>query len=351
MNVVIIIDTPGRGGAERVALTLARWLEVQNGIHSTIIAIRESSKMTYPTDGIDFVNLKNRNVICGIRRIVTEKRADIVLTMTVPLCIYTVPALLGLKTKHVVSERNSPAHFSGKWITKVLSRWLMKQAEGFVFQTKQARDFYDGIIANRSAVIHNPICELSEGAKSPMSQRRKEIVSVGRLNKQKNHALLIRAFADVLKDYPEYTLIIYGDGRERENLESLINCLGISGKVILAGTQCNVHKEIANAAMFVMSSDFEGMPNALMEAMALGLPCISTDCPSGGPADLISDGKNGLLVPVKDKNPLVNAIIELIEKRDYALELGKEASNIRETHSSDVICGQWLAFFRSIIAK
>ena len=139
MNCVIVIDTPGRGGAERVALTLARWLMNQSDMQVSICALQESKKLTYPTEGYDYTNLKGKHRIIGLRNFVKDKQADIVLTMGVPLCVYTVPALLGLSVKHIVSERNSPANFAGKWMTRVLSRLLMKTADGFVFQTKQAQ--------------------------------------------------------------------------------------------------------------------------------------------------------------------------------------------------------------------
>jgi len=349
VNIVIAIDSPGRGGAERVGFTLARWLDSQVDLNATLVAIRESNKLSYSTDGLDYVNLRNKNVIWGLRRVVKDRDANVLLTMTVPLCVYTVPALWGLNIKHVVSERNSPAHFSGKWITKVLSRWLMKQADGFVFQTKQARDFYGGKIAERSTIIHNPICEISEDLFQPIFDRKKVIVSVGRLNKQKNHAMLVKAFSEVLKEYPDYTLKIYGDGKERENLERLIAITGLSDKVFLLGTQSDIHKAIVDAAMFVMSSDFEGMPNALMEAMALGLPCISTDCPCGGPAELIKNGKNGLLVPVGDIVALSYAMNRILSDISYSAILGEKAKEIVESHSQDKICQHWLEYFQILL--
>lgn len=345
MNILIVIDTPGRGGAERVSFTLASWLDTCDDIHATIVALNESKKLSYPTEGIDYINLNSKNLIWGIRKIAKQKNANIVLTMTVPLCIYTVPALLGLNVKHVVSERNSPAHFAGKWTTKVLSRWLMKQADGFIFQTRQARDYYGGRIAERSTIIHNPICELSQDLFKPVLERKKVIVSVGRLNKQKNYAVLVKAFAQVLKEYPDYTLIIYGDGKERDNLVELITKLELTDKVYLSGTQSNVHKEIVDAAMFVMSSDFEGMPNALMEAMVLGIPCVSTDCPCGGPAELIVNGKNGILVPVGDIDAMTNAMKSILSNNKFAELIGREASLIKETHSADLICKKWLDYF------
>ena len=349
MNCVIVIDTPGRGGAERVAFTLARWLMNQSDMQVSICALQESKKMTYPTDGYDYMNLKGKHRIIELRHFVKNKQADIVLTMGVPLCVYTVPALLGLPVKHIVSERNSPANFAGKWITKVLSRMLMKTADGFVFQTKQAQAYYGGSIAKRSVVISNPIIDLSDFPPVHAEKREKKIVAVGRLAKQKNFKLLIDAFSSLPDRYSEYKLVIYGDGPERGELSRRVEEKGLSGRVSMPGTSEHVHQDIANATLFVMSSDFEGMPNALMEAMALGLPCISTDCPCGGPSELIEYGVNGLLVPLGNKDAMVTAMARVLDDNMFSDKLSKNAINIRDTHNLDIICKMWLRYFDSFL--
>lgn len=349
MRIIIVINSSGRGGAERVAFILAGWLMNQFGIQVSICALQESKKMRYPIDGYDYINLKGKHKIIGLRRFVKNKHADIVLTMGVPLCVYSVPALVGLNVKHIVSERNSPANFAGKWITKVLSRMLMKTADGFVFQTKQAQAYYGGSIAKRSVVIPNPIIDLSDFPSVQTEKREKKIVAVGRLAKQKNFKQLIDAFSSLQDKYSDYKLIIYGDGPERGALERHIKEKGLFERVSLPGTTEQVHHVIATAALFVMSSDFEGMPNALMEAMALGLPCISTDCPCGGPAELIKNGVNGILVPVGNKNAMVAAMKCILDSNELSDQLSKEAINIRYTHNKDIICKLWQGYFERFL--
>jgi glycosyltransferase involved in cell wall biosynthesis len=221
--------------------------------------------------------------------------------MGVPGALFDVPACVGLGIKHIISERNDPAHFGGSTITRIVSRLLMRKANGFVFQTKDAQAFYGGEIAKHSVIIPNP---LFIGDDYPDTQyvgeREETIVTTGRLNKQKNHPLLIRAFKRIAVEFPEYKLIIYGEGPERQNDEALISELGLQERVLLPGTINDVPAKIYKSSLYVLSSDFEGMPNALMEAMALGLPCISTDCPCGGPRELIYKGYIGMLVPVDD---------------------------------------------------
>ena len=170
-------------------------------------------------------------------------------------------------------------------------------------------------------------------------------MSVGRLNKQKNYPLLLRSFKDLHSEYAEYKLVIYGDGPERQSLEALIKDLGLSEVVLLPGAINNVPEVIYNASLFVLPSDFEGMPNALMEAMALGLPCISTDCPCGGARELIENDKNGLLVPVGDEKSIVSAIRFMLNNPEKAKQMGMNAMKIRSTHSLDVISKLWYDYF------
>ena len=336
MKIFFVILQLAPGGAERVAFSLAKGLSETFELDARVIALQGFKKNVYEIEQINYIELKG-NKLFNLRKLVVEHKPEIVVTMGVPICIYTIPALVGLKVKHIVSERNSPAHFAGKWRTKMISRWLMRFADGYVFQTEQARNFYGGRITKRSVVIHNPVCDINENQRDT-SRLRKEIVAVGRLIKQKNHALLIESFAEISKQYSEYQLVIYGEGCERENLESFATKLGISDKVMFPGAISNVHERIKDAAMFVMSSDFEGMPNALMEAMALGLPCISTNSPCGGPADLIVDGVNGVLVSVGDKSGLVLAMKNLLEDSAYAESLGRHAVSLRDSHSLGKIC-------------
>lgn len=349
MRITIVINSTGRGGAERVALTLASWLGQQANTFVSVVALRESTKKTYPIDGCDYINLKNEHNIRGLRQFVKERRADLVLTMDVPLCVYTVPALVGLNVKHIVSERNSPANFAGKWITKVLSRLLMKTADGFVFQTKQAQAYYGGIIAKKSVVIPNPIIDFSDFVPVPAEKREKKIVAVGRLAKQKNYRLLIDAFSSLPDKYSDYKLVIYGDGPERGEIRRRVEEEGLLERVLMPGTSDHVHRDIANAALFVMSSDFEGMPNALMEAMALGLPCVSTDCPCGGPSELIENGVNGLLVPVGNKDAMVTAMVHVLDDTEFASQLSKSAIFIRDAYDKNKICKMWLDYFACFI--
>ena len=348
MKILFVIGTSGMGGAERVAFNLAKWFSSQNDCRASVMALNKAKKASYIIDGTDFVELEGGNHIIELRKFVKKEKPDVLITMSVPLCIYTVPALAGLGIKHIISERNSPAHFAGKRLTKFVSRLMMIFADGYVFQTVEAQRYYNGCISKKSVVIHNPVSNMPQTFHDFNIPDTKTIVSVGRLNAQKNQGLLIRAFANVYKEFPDYSLVIWGEGRERESLLQIAKECGVESNVHLPGTATNIFEKIKDASLFVMSSDYEGMPNALMEAMALGLPCILTDCPCGGPRELIDNGSNGLLVPVGDVCDMSMAIKSVIENNSLAKSLGEAASIIRKTHSLELIGRQWGLFIETI---
>jgi len=350
MKIVFTIAHMTIGGAQRVTFNLIKWLNENTdvSVHLIIYSRLKVGNVSYNLDGIPHTYAEGGyfQKIRNIRLQLQKLKPDVLVTMGVPGALFDVPACAGLDIKHIISERNDPAHFGGSTITRIVSRLLMQKADGFVFQTKDAQSFYGGEIATRSVVIPNP---LFIGDNYPDTQyageREKTIVTTGRLNKQKNHPLLIRAFKRIAEEFPEYKLIIYGEGPERQNDEALISELGLQERVLLPGTTNDVPAKIYKSSLYVLSSDFEGMPNALMEAMALGLPCISTDCPCGGPRDLTANGKDCLLVPVGDENALAEAMRKVLNNEKFATELGLHAMDIRERLSLDKVCRQWYEYF------
>ena len=350
MKVMIAISNSGVGGSQRVAMHLAQWLETSSVHSCEIVALKPPTGNAYDMSGFKFEEINSNRIIFKLSSIIRARKPDILLSMGVPLCLYTVPACLLTKTKHIISERNDPAHFAGKTIVKIFSRLAMRTANGFVFQTKDAQDYYGGRIAKKSVVIPNPLFNLKNMPAQPFEgDRNKTVVSVGRLNKQKNQKMLIEAFAQLSGEFGDYSLTIWGEGPERANLEELIKELNMQDRIFLPGASDNVLEEIYDEGIFVLSSDFEGMPNALMEAMALGLPCISTDCPCGGPKDLIKNGENGILVPVGNVNHLATAMKELISDNKKAREMEKKAIEIRQYYDTNTTCSKWIAFFEKFV--
>ena len=160
---------------------------------------------------------------------------------------------------------------------------------------------------------------------------------------QKNFPLLIRAFAEFYQRHRDYQLVIYGEGEKRESLEKLIRELHLTGVVSLPGRREDLPEQLCSAAMFVLSSDFEGMPNVLLEAMCMGMPVASTACPSGGPEEIIEDGVNGLLVPVGDQKAMAEAMEKLTDAR-FAAALGQKALEKKQELCSAAVFQKWEDF-------
>ena len=352
MKIGIIISAFTNGGAQRVAVTLSRWLN-DNGHEGYIIALSESTKNQYDAEGINLVRLetiyKGQKITQRLRSYDQNNQIDAYIVMGVPMCIYVMPALKGSKAKIIVSERNDPRNFQGKTITKLVSRYLMSKADGFVFQTNDARDYYKKY-KNKSVVIPNPVADVPVILERlPNEQRDKVIVTAGRLVPQKNHEMLIKAFGKIADRFPQYKLIIYGEGELKEKLQLLTKELGISNRVVFPGSVNDLHERIKNAELFVLSSNFEGMPNALMEAMAMGITCISTNCPCGGPKDLIDNGNNGYLIPVNDIDKCVDIITSVLDDKYEADRIGQNSLKTRDKYCSDVICSEWLNMVTKVV--
>lgn len=215
-------------------------------------------------------------------------------------------------------------------------------AEGIVFQTQKAQSFFPNKIKDKSIVITNPI-DINRIPFQCKKERKKRIVAAGRLELQKNFMLLIDAFNDFQKENEEYSLVIYGEGTLRKQLQTKIDELGLQKKIFLPGKEEKLLEIINDSAMFVLSSDYEGLPNVLIEAMCMGMPVIATDCPSGGPRELINNNINGILVPVNNKKKLVEAMIRLTDN-DLAKKMGDNAYNIRKIYEKQDVFEKWENF-------
>ena len=188
-------------------------------------------------------------------------------------------------------------------------------------------------------VIPNPVSDMVPDRYE--GERRKEIVAVGRLGIEKNHRLLLEAYADFVQTVPNYTLKIYGKGPLKQDLQTYAEELGISKTVFFADFAPDVLERIKDSYMYVLSSDYEGISNSLLEAMAMGLPVISTDCPIGGSKMLIKDHQNGILVPIGNRKALADAMIELAQNEKMAEQFSLEAAKIKEQYSVESIVKMW----------
>lgn len=348
-KLTIISRSVKGGGAERVVSLLANNLcKDTNFIVSLLTAKIEREEYFLENEVKRFCILDYKDFaknVKVIRTFLQKNNIDIALGMGVHENLCLCLASLGLKTKIVISERNAPKQDALSKKTKLL-RWLLyRMTDNMVFQTKEAQSFYSESIQKRSCVIHNPV-------KTNLPKRtgacKKEIIAIGRLHVQKNYIMLIHAFSKISKKYPDYILKIYGEGKEKENIKKEIDCLGMSNRIILEGYCQNIHERIVDSDIYVMTSSFEGMPNSLMEAMAMGFPVICTNCPAGGPRELIEDNINGCLIEV-DEEELERKITYLIENPEEKERLGKAARNISNSHNEEKIIKQWKNYFMEIL--
>lgn len=292
------------------------------------------------------INLSKKNIIqksLEFRNIIKEKKPEFLIVMFAPMYVFVHYSLVGLNIPKIVSERNDPNNFAGKKIVKLLYQYTLSKADGAVFQTKQARDYYLNKYNIKNRIIYNPI-SIDELPLYYEEIRKKTIVNVGRLHEQKNQLLLIESIIAIHDQIPEYELLIYGEGELREELQSHINKANAQNYIKLVGKSNKVLELINDASLFVLSSNFEGMPNVLIEAMCLGMPVISTDCPCGGPAELIENGVNGILVDIGNKEQLSNAILKIIKNSQMSKKLGQNAKELQRTLNLEEIAKQWLEF-------
>lgn len=228
------------------------------------------------------------------------------------------------------------------------ARFLISKTEAAIYQTYDILSFYGEHLCKNECVIRNPIKEL------PLpyyGQRNHQIVNFCRINgqkdNQKNLMLTVKAFNRLVQDYPQYTLCLYGYvadvcQKNEDDFKYQIQALGLDHNIELFPPDVDVHSKILKSAMFVSSSDFEGLSNSMLEAMALGLPCVCTDCLGGGAREMIQNGENGLLVPMRDEEALYLAMKKMIEDPELADKCGKNAAKIREKLSQEKIIQQWI---------
>lgn len=357
MHITIFLGGLSGGGAERVACNIANYL-FEKGHNVCILTVGNDNPSYTLNTHIERFFLASENtsrnfLIEAVLRIyrflkfVKKNKTDVYVVFLPFPTVMLLSVRWLVRAKVIASERADPNTYSNMY--QHLLKRLACKADAWVFQTNQQKEWYgDSVSSTRSTIIANAINEefiLPEFC----GERRKLIVTAGRLNKQKNHRLLLKAFAQLSQKYVDYVLHIYGEGPLKEDLQMLINEYKLVDRAYLSGYSNDVISAIKDASLFVLSSDYEGMPNALMESMALGLPCISTDCGGGGARFLIDNGVNGILVPCNDADALASAMDEILSDKNFANRLGKEARKISERFSPDKIYGYWEQFIGNVV--
>ncbi|MDO4499711.1 MAG: glycosyltransferase family 4 protein [Erysipelotrichaceae bacterium] len=358
MKILFYINVLYGGGAERVLSNLANHF-CQSG-DNVVLCTTFASEKDYPVsknikrivfEDERYVcrNVFKRNVgrITKLRETIKNERPDIVVSFMGEPNFRSIIATRGLKTKIVVSVRNDPKREYPGAIGKFISHCLMPLSDGCVFQTKEAQQYFPKKLINKSKIILNDVKE--EFFNVERKPEFGKIVSLGRLSPQKNQVLLLEAFEKLSKKYNDISLEIYGDGELKTDLEGKIKEYGLQNKAFLKGNTNDVTSVLSKADIFVLTSNFEGLPNALMEAMAVGVPSISTDCPCGGPKTLIQNGANGILIPVNDLDGLVNNIEKLLLDKELKISLGENAKKRSQDFTTDKVFEQWKEYLEEIV--
>jgi GalNAc-alpha-(1->4)-GalNAc-alpha-(1->3)-diNAcBac-PP-undecaprenol alpha-1,4-N-acetyl-D-galactosaminyltransferase len=346
MRLALVISSLRGGGAERVMTHLANgW--AARGQDVDLITFDHDGPTTFPLDPrvcrtdvlpassiIPPVRVWDR--VLGLRKELRARQPDVVLSFGDRTNVQSILAARALKIPVLISERSNPDMMPLSQSWSVLRRWSYPSAQMLVAQTESVRKWahkrFEGL---STRVIPNPVVVDTADALHDQPV----IVAAGRLGPEKGFDVLLRAFAAVAADYPDWTLRILGDGPERATLEGLVTNLGLQGRVQFPGFQEDVGQHLASAGVFVLSSRFEGFPNVLIEAMAHGTAVIATRCRSG-PSDIVRDGLDGRLVAVDDATAMANALHELLSSPSERIRLGTAAEAVRErfrlTHVLDL---------------
>ena len=355
-TIMFYINAIHEGGAERVLVQLSG--RFARAGYRAVLVTSFVDVNEYPVpEGVERLSIegeqlaqsrlrRNLSRIKALRRLCREYRPAALISFMAEPNFRAILATLGLPVKNIISVRNMPQmEYRGRLGTLV-AKYILPLADGCVFQTPEARAWFPKRLRDKSAIIMNQVSPAFFDARYTGEKR--NIVAVGRLSAQKNHALLLRAYAAL----PETTgdeLLIYGEGELRGELERLISELGLEGRARLMGLSKNVPEDIKAAKVFALPSDYEGMPNALMEAMALGLPCVATACPCGGAEMLIDDGVNGLLTPVGDAAAMGEKLRYLIQDDAARESIGESARLRAEEFRPDRIFQQWQDYVESVM--
>jgi GalNAc-alpha-(1->4)-GalNAc-alpha-(1->3)-diNAcBac-PP-undecaprenol alpha-1,4-N-acetyl-D-galactosaminyltransferase len=342
-KITFFLGSMWRGGAERVISILSR--EYAEKGWDTDICVLLSNEVAYALDKttriIDISGGDTSRIqrlpywLKAIRNYVKRENPDVIVSFFARINVIVAIACIGLNKKIIVSERNDPKMDGRGIVTNTLTRLIYPRVKTVVFQTERVQKMFSRSVRQNSVVISNPI-KITANAENPDENK---FVAVGSLKKQKNHRLLIDAFSRVCEKYPEKELYIYGEGLLRETLQKQIKDLGLVSNVHLEGNASDVHNKIKDAYCFVLSSNYEGLSNALLEAMMMGLPCVSTDC--AGSDEYIDNEKNGLLVSVNNINELSNAITRFIECRELRDNCGKRAKDVALKIGLDITIKKW----------
>ena len=343
------------GGAERVVSVLANAM-AKKGIETYIVTYSRTDRDYDLDKNVKVIVMPNRkdSIYTKIQRIpdmykiIHKIRPDIVIPFVGTVLYVTWLACLGLKSKFILTVRNNPWMVPESKRERLFRNYIAGKSDAIMIQNEEQGEYFSEELHKKLIVVNNPISQnFINSAKESYTNEVCTVVTAGRLEPQKDHTFLIRAFAKSFADKPQIKLYIYGEGKLKQKLEALIEELSLKDRVFLMGRAINIVEVLQKADLFVLTSKYEGMPNALMEAMMVGVPCISSDCKTG-PCSLINNQVNGLLYSNGNEMDLIRKFKWCVSNPQQLSSIGKEArrfmlenyTEARMTESIDRIKGR-----------
>lgn len=357
-KILFYINTLSGGGAERAISNTASYFAEHGWNVILLTSFRTENEYSY-SDKICRMSIEDEQVIQSllrrnlsrikaIRRICKTEQVDVVVSFMREPNFRALLATVGLRTKTVVSVRVDPNFEYKGVIGRIVGKLLLPHADGAVFQTADAKAWFCKKLQRKATVIYN-VVDSKFFAINYVGGN--DIVAIGRISPQKNQKLLIQAFKKVHDKLPNERLLIYGRIEQDMGLNQQIKQLGLNDSVFFLGQRNNIPEILSKAKLFVLSSDYEGMPNALMEAMAVGVPSISTDCPCGGPRELFGEELSDMLVPVGDVDALADKMIELLLDDERRIEIGRKMMARAGAFRADEIGEEWIEYVSSVCGE
>ncbi|MBR5597759.1 MAG: glycosyltransferase [Lachnospiraceae bacterium] len=361
-KITFYFSSMAKGGSQRVIVNLAESL-LNKGHQVTIVTTMIAENEYELPKGVKrilsdiseeeitsnrLLNLKKR--FCKLRNIWKEEQPDIIISFIGKNNFMAILTAWGLKIPVVVSVRAEPTVEYYNSFMRFCAKHLLCKADGIVLQTEDSKAFFNKKTLKKAVVLPNPlnpnfIGDYYEGI------RENKIVAVGRIDSLKNQKLIVESFFKIAAELADVELVLYGDGEDRESLMELAKRSPYADRISFPGSVNNVKEHIKRAKLFVLSSNAEGMPNALMEALALGIPCVSTNCPCGGPKMLMEGKENGILVPVGDSEEMAKAMKTILQDEELWEKYSKNAYDITKDLNPTVVNKKWQEYLYSIMDK
>lgn len=373
MIIIFVTASLNSGGSERVMSLLANSLA--QGGHDVEIVCVNKPIVFYPIEtsvkvwlvANEIGNNSLHRKAAWLRKHVETVKPDVVIAFMTSVYCMTLASLAGIRVPVITSERIDPCH--SDFFRKLIRMLILPLTSHHVVQTEHIRNYYPSFIRKKTSIIYNPVndevfkspdglqvqgenaASSVQSSNTPIEVREEvklnRIISVGRLTEQKNQEMMIRAFAKVSDKFPDWQLVIYGEGPMRGSLELIVDSLEMQDRVLLPGRTEHVIEELRKSKIFCLSSDFEGMSNAMIEAICTGLPIVITNV--SGVSELVEDGKSGYVVPCGDVEQLALALQKVMSNSDIQETMSEFNLKKADMFKLGNIVDQWELLIQKVV--